>query len=239
MSWSNAVSAAQLGGEAALAYYQYKRAQELRKKGIKNITPASLKVAKAQADALANNTQIAGYDKALGLLDSGVSTAIGETKKGASSSQDVLNQLVKINANRNRSVNSLAIEGAAANERRRADARDLAMKTAAFEEQSRQERDAAIGAMEGAAIQNANNVLTGTVGVLTANEDRKRQGSVPDYGDVETMETMGADYTTPTRTMRRVPTTSPDNLNPDPNDPTTMDFDQYMNYRKKQIPRVY
>ena len=206
MDWSTAISAGQLGAQGLLAYKQYQRAQELRRKGLKNITPTALRESLIAANNLSNSGRIAGYDKAMDNIDAGVSTAIGEGKRAAGSSSEVLSLLSKINKNRNQATNQLEMAGQEAKERRLMNEQALKGQEAGYQELSRQERDEAIGALEGAAIQNANNILTGGVGLASLQSPT----SVPDYSDVQPMESMsvplntGADVSTPQSNVSKV-----------------------------------
>jgi len=241
MDWSTAISAGQLGAQGLLAYKQYKRADELRRKGLKNITPAALKESLIAANNLSNSGRIAGYDKAMDNIDAGVSTAIGEGKRAAGSSSEVLSLLSKINKNRNQATNQIEMAGNEAKERRLMNEQALKMQEAGYQEQSRQERDEAIGALEGSAIQNANNILTGAVGLTSLQSPT----SVPDYSGIQEMDAAevpmntGADYSTPDRVVNQVPVPTGTTELTDysrgmvpQNDPTS--YNQYLEYMKKQ-----
>lgn len=191
-----ALTGAQLVNQGLLAYRQKKKANELRDRGPIDPTPIAFRQAQAGLENQRNNMQVAGYGQEVDNLNEGISNAIGEAKRAGTTSANLLNVVTNVTGQKNKALRDLSIRGQNENRVRTDRAIDAEMKRGQYQELGRQENNEAIGALEGASIQNTDKVFTGGVGLLSS------LGSSiptkPDYSGVETMDTMQTSVPTTT-----------------------------------------
>jgi len=136
------------------AYDQKKKAESLAKRGPADIVPAALKQKLQMDQNQANNTQIAGYGTVLDNINSDVSSALGEGKRGATSSSNVLNLISRLNDNSNKAKNTLAIQGQNENVRRQGVLSNTLGRVGEYQNLGLQQHNAALGALQEGSIQN-------------------------------------------------------------------------------------
>jgi len=159
---------AQLANQGLLAYKQNKRARELRARGAIDPTPSAFRQAQQGLENQANNAQVAGYGQEVDNLNEGISTSIGEMKRAGLTSSNLFNGLTRVNQQKNRALRELSIRGQNEQRMRKDRLVDAQMKRGQYQELGRQENNEAIGALEGASIQNVNNMFTGSLGLLSS-----------------------------------------------------------------------
>ena len=194
---------AQLANQGLLAYKQNKRARELRARGAIDPTPSAFRQAQQGLENQANNAQVAGYGQEVDNLNEGISTSIGEMKRAGLTSSNLFNGLTRVNQQKNRALRELSIRGQNEQRMRKDRLVDAQMKRGLYQELGRQENNEAIGALEGASIQNVNNMFTGSLGLLSS------LGTTPPSGTTSDTPTTP---TTPTPTMNEG-----SNVSTDPN----------------------
>jgi len=149
------LGAAAAGGYSLwTGYKQRKQREALEAAGAKDVTPLALRQ-KLQFDAnQANNGQIAGYGAALDQINTDVSSALGEGKRGAVSSSNYLNLLSRLNQNSNLAKNRLYIQGQMEKNRRGQEFSNTLEKVGGYQERGRQEFNSAVGTLREGEIQN-------------------------------------------------------------------------------------
>jgi len=145
------------------------RLNKLKKFGIPDLMPDSLKQGMSEAQLAAKSAKVSNYGQQAGQIESNANLATNQVVAGATSPDQVIAGATRVQGLRNRAYNNLSSQGAASQQDRRNRLNDFRKIRAQYDDENRRTREQLITDAKNARNQNFLNAGQGVAqGVLLA-----------------------------------------------------------------------
>jgi len=145
------------------------RLNKLKKFGIPDLMPESLKQGMAEAQTSANSAKVSNYGQQAGQIESNANLATNQVVAGATSPDQVIAGATRVQGLRNRAYNNLSSQGAASQKERKNRLNEFRKIRGQYDDENRRTREQLITDAKNARNQNFLNAGQGVAqGVLLA-----------------------------------------------------------------------